>query len=195
MQLGPIVGEEQVAGDLDFNVIAYGPLKLNDQTFTRLGDQEPTQPPIPLNGEGRFVVSNGRLRSFNPINAILSLGGIIPVPARDSASFEFRLENGDLQLTDGTAYVDGVELRGNVRVENIFAGQDAGLRGQVVVLAQPLRELKLPFFAQAQEVFDAVQASAFAVELHGTIGEPRPVQKTLAEIGEVLGVLLGIGPK
>ena len=193
-QLGPIVGEDDVAGRLDLPVVIFGPLEPATQGFARLGEER-VESPVGFNGEGSVTITRARLARWNLLARILELASFIPTPQRDSLALDFRLDNGDLFVSGIEIEADGAKVLGNATVRSFFAGDDAPLTGQVVVLAQPLGGFDLPLLNELAQILDAVQANATAIKLQGTVGEPRPVYAPAEQVGEVLGAFLGTGKK
>ncbi len=193
-QLGPIVGEDDVAGRLDLPVVIFGPLNPASQGFARIGEER-VESPVGFNGEGSVTITRARLARWNLLARILELASFIPTPQRDSLALDFRLDNGDLFVSGIEIEADGAKVLGNATVRSFFAGDDAPLTGQVIVLAQPLGGFNLPLLNELAQILDAVQATATAIKLQGTVGEPRPVYAPAEQVGEVLGTFLGTGKK
>lgn len=195
-QLGPVIGKENLQGDLSLlNVVAYGSLEAPPEEFARPGEEPVVENPLPfaLNGGGTLRVRHGRLATIDLFQAILEAVNIIPIQTRDEVDADFRLEAGDFRVTGARALVNSVEIRGNLTIRKLFAGEEAPIEGQVIVLAQPLGQFNLPFFAEAQEILDAIQSNATALNIDGRLGRPRVLPTSFEVIGNTIGALLGTG--
>ena len=195
-QLGPVIGEEEVEGDLFVGVNAYGSLAPPPpQPSLRPGGRPEAievRPPVALNGEGSIQVVNGRIRQFDLFAAILERVNVLPVSARDRVDAEFALEQGGLRITGGEAFIGGVEIRGNLNVDNIFAGGESPIGGRVLVLFKPLDAFNLPGLDLLQELLDAAQQNVTGFRLTRTLGQPLPVPLPLSSFRETFGALLGV---
>ena len=178
-QIGPILLEkDDVSGDVDLRVAAYGPLGDDDGVAA-------------FSGDGRLTVDNGRLASFDLIQAILEATRFIPTQTRDELEANFRLEAGDLYATGARVFTSGVEVRGNFEVNDLIGGEVKPIDGTVIVLAKPLAAFNLPLFAEATEVLDAIQSQGTALDLGGTLDRPQAVPAALGDLGEAVGALIG----
>ena len=178
-QIGPILLEkDDVEGDVDLRVNAYGPIGVDDGVAA-------------FSGDGRITVDNGRLASFDLIQAILEATRFIPTQTRDELEANFRLEAGDLYATGARVFTSGVEVRGNFEVNDLIGGEVKPIDGTVIVLAKPLAAFNLPLFAEATEVLDAIQSQGTALDLGGTLDRPQAVPAALGDLGEAVGALIG----
>ncbi|HEV8293435.1 MAG TPA: hypothetical protein VGP94_15970, partial [Tepidisphaeraceae bacterium] len=93
-----------------------------------------------------------------------------------------RLEQGVLNLTNFYYNNRGVELRASGRALDIFRGGDTPIEGYAVGSARPLREMKLPFFAEADDILNALQKSVTTFHVTGTLAKPNLNSAGFSEI-------------
>ncbi len=187
--------ERDAEGEAAFTAELYGPLGSGDV---------PERTAIGVDGIGtdntfaRFTgratvdVVDARLATLDLFRVILEAGNILRLPARDELTATIQFEAGDVFVTELQALIDGVEIRGNLNLKQLLSTGPVPLSGNVVLLAQPLRAFNLPFFAEAQEILDAIQANATAIRLGGTLDQPVAVPVLISDLGNTLGVLLGV---
>jgi len=87
-------------------------------------------------------------------------------------SAQLRLEQGVLNLTNFYYRNRGVELRASGRALDIFRGGDSPIEGFAVGSARPLREIKIPFFKEADDVLNALQKSVTTFHVTGLLEKP-----------------------
>ena len=103
-----------------------------------------------------------------------------------------RLEQGVLYLTNLYYRNRGAEVRASGRASDIFRGGDSPITGYAVGSARPLREMKLPFFAEADDILNALQKSVTTFRVTGRLHAPILQPAGFSEIGSDLrGFILG----
>lgn len=189
------LAERDARGALDFGVELFGPIgSLSEEDAARMvgGDDASSSVIGRFNGGGFLRVRDGRLATLNFFRVILDATRFVKLSARDRLDARFRLESGDLFITSGVAFVDGIEIRGNLEIRQLFTNSTTQpISGAVIVLAKPLAAINLPFFAQAQEALDVLQANATALRLGGTLTNPTAVPALFSDFGSTLGALIG----
>src|SRR5207245_8904842 len=85
---------------------------------------------------------------------------------------QFRLEQGVLNLSNFYYLNRGVELHASGRALDIFRGGDSPIEGYAVGSARPLREMKFPFFAEADDILNALQKSVTTFHVTGLLAHP-----------------------
>src|SRR5213079_2749802 len=170
-------GAAPMAGALDGQLTLFGPLNLQL-----------------LTGETNVHLTRSDLANNAIVGGIydamhLHIGHDEPVGAGRA---QLRLEQGVLNLTNFYYNNRGVELRASGRASDIFRGGDSPISGYAVGSARPLRELKLPFFAEADDILNALQKSLTTFRVGGRLREPILQPAGFSEIGSDLrGFILG----
>jgi hypothetical protein len=85
-----------------------------------------------------------------------------------------RLEGERLEIPTVRYMNRGVDVWANAAVVNLFQGAKSPIEGTAAGSARPLKDLKLPFMADVDAVFKALQGGLATVSLEGTVGEPTP---------------------
>ncbi len=194
-QLGPLLERDKLEGVMSFNGNVFGPLSLAaGGRGAALGEESLTgslAAASAFNGNIDVKIREARLGTIDVFRVILEAAKLIQLPARDEVDLSARIDNGTAFISGLRAYVDGVEIRGNATIRDVFGAGPQPLSGTVIVLAKPLDAFGLPFLSGAQEILDAIQSQASALQLSGTVESPRAAPAVLGEFGETLGALLG----
>jgi hypothetical protein len=105
-------------------------------------------------------------------------------------SVQLRLENQNLDITRLYLSNRGVEVRGVGTIRNVFALPNSPLHAVLVGTSRPLRDLRLPLFAEMDSILTALQSSATTVEVSGTVRNPKTRAMTFDQIGQSLQLML-----
>ncbi len=149
-------GAEPMPGRLAGKVIAFGPLA-NPRLMSGQGDLRLTESNL-VNSDivgGMVAAMTGKARS-----------------SQGSGAASLRIEAGALHVLRAVYNSNGLEIRMTGQVADVFQGADSGIRGYAVGTARPLRDLKLPFMADADAIFSALQGSATTMRIDGTVRDP-----------------------
>ena len=88
--------------------------------------------------------------------------------------------------------IAAVYAYGDPRVDDIRKYPDCTLSGSVAGTFRPLENLKLPFFADADQIFSVLQSNFSAIALGGTARKPSYTPQSVADLGSALKrVLVG----
>jgi hypothetical protein len=103
-----------------------------------------------------------------------------------------RLENNTLHVTGFRMFNRGVDVRGVGDISELFSLPDSSVRATLVGSARPLKDLRLPFLADVDQILSVVQANVTTVRIEGTVRQPKVRTATFDEIGEEMRqILLG----
>jgi len=146
-----------------------------------------------LTAEADVRLTNSDLGNFGPVAAmynILHIGGDIQPNGRGHLSL--RMEAGNINVTSAVYFNRGAYINGFGTVSDVTEFPDSPLDLTLFGSLRPLRDINLPFFADADKLFSVVQAAGTTIHAGGTIHDPEPKQVAFQELGEtVRGVLLG----
>jgi len=171
-------GAAPMAGALDGQATLFGPLQ-NAQLLTGEADVHLTRSDLANNAIVGGIYDAMRLH----------IGHDEPTGVGRA---RFRLEQGVLNLTNFYYNNRGIELRASGRALDIFRGGDSPIEGYAVGSARPLREMKLPFFAEADDILNALQKSVTTFRVGGTLAHPLLFSAGFSEITHDLrGFILG----
>ena len=184
-QIGKLADQE-VAGDFAADGYLLGDL---NQGPTYPG--EVVSPLTALSGQVSAKVRNGNLRPVRVFSEILNKITFIPAPSRDTVDVTARLERGDVFLTEGKAIVAGAELRATGSIADAVTPGKERLDLSVVAFLRPLGSIRLPFFDTLDELLAALQSTASALNVTGTLDKPVVVPKSLSDVGGTLEALFG----
>lgn len=101
-----------------------------------------------------------------------------------------RLDNRNLEITSLYGRNRGLEVRGAGSIGDIFALPDCTLSGMLVGTTRPLKDIRLPFFANLDQMLTALQSNATTVQVSGTLREPKTRLTTFDQMGDNLRTLL-----
>ena len=187
-QLGSML-DQRLSGRVDLWAAAYG----NLSPRPRFGETREDLPWLPVNGEARMAVRRGELRRFNLFNRILEQTNLTGNAAQqDWLDTRVRLEHGDAYVENLVASVDGIEIRMAGTIDDVLNPRQAMIAASGVVLARPLSQIRLPFFAEADDILSAVQSTAGTdtYRASGLLLDPNVVPVAWEQMGETLRVLL-----
>jgi hypothetical protein len=171
-------GASPLVGALNGQLTIFGPLT-NAQLITGEADVRLTRSDLANN-----AIIGGIYDAMR-----LNIGRDDP---NGSGRARLRLEQGVLNLTNFYYRNRGVELRASGRALDIFRGGDSPIEGYAVGSARPLREMKLPFFAEADDILNALQKSVTTFRITGTLAKSNLQSAGFSEITHDLrGFILG----
>jgi len=82
------------------------------------------------------------------------------------------MEQGLLRISNLYYFNRGVEVRGVVNAESMWAVPDNTISGSVVGTVRPLKNIKLPLFAEADALLNQLQGGLTGVEFKGPLIDP-----------------------
>jgi hypothetical protein len=141
-----------------------------------------------LFGQGQLQLTQSDLKNTDVIAGLYDLMRIGEQEAGPTGvgSVDLLLENNTLRLQSFRYFNRGTDIRANVAVENVWNVPTSGLSGYAFGSLRPLKDLKIPFMARADQIFMALQKDAVAVKLSGTLKKPIEEKIAFGEIGEGL---------
>ena len=162
-----------------------------------------------LNGSGRLELSDADLKGVGVLKTIVAGAdekeqkrkeetgkdegyGADP-NAAGRGTVRFQLEGDTLRVNSLDLFVSGIQIQGAPVVSGLSDYPKSELSGIVVAAARPLKNVKLPFFADADQILGAFQQSAATFRLKGTLehlGVNSVEQASIAEAGDTLKELL-----
>jgi hypothetical protein len=164
--------ERETAGIVDGEITVFGPLNHKDQ----------------LNGEANLKFSRMGLLNLDVLSAMYaSLNPTAgPPPPEGRGVAYLRLEQGTLSLINGFYRNKGIYVRVQAQAQDVFQGAASSVSGFAVGTARPLNQIKLPFFAQVDDIFSALQHAATTFKISGNLGSPKLQGAGFNEVGEGL---------
>ncbi len=127
----------------------------------------------------------GNIRAFKFLYDLMNLGTDTRRPTGEG-SLSIRLEGQTLVLQEMIYFNRGTEIRATGEFHNIWDMDQAEVSATIVGIGRPFRDLELPFMADVDDIFAALQRNATTVRVSGTIREPEVRQATIDEIGQGL---------
>jgi hypothetical protein len=145
-----------------------------------------------LFGEGTIRVTESNLTNLHAVQATYDYMNVGKGNARNDGQgqADLRLDNNTLLLTSARYFNRGVQLRAQATLRDIWNIPDSPLDGTVIGFLRPLKDIKLPYFADADRIFSALQQSVTTVKLTGTAREYHVAQSSLSEAGDTMRKLL-----
>ena len=140
-----------------------------------------------IHASGQLRLEESELANSDIIGAVYSalrfkVGG---EPA-GTGEAHLRLEEGELTLSRLIYRNRGLEIRASGRLHDILLGPDSPMSADVVGSARPLRDIRLPFVADLDKVLSVLQGHVSAIQVDGTLRDPRPRSGALIDIGDEL---------
>lgn len=117
----------------------------------------------------------------------VKLGPKIPTGTGNTT---FRMENGNLDITSFYYFNRGVEARGTGRITDLWQLGNAEMSGFVIGSVRPLKDLKIPFAADLDQILTTFQRGATTVRVAGTIQKPKASIGLFSDITQGLRTLI-----
>jgi hypothetical protein len=149
---------------------------------------------LQLFGQASLQIHDSDLGNFGPFAALyntMHLGGNAG-KAIGEGTVEARFDNDSLIVSSLRYFNRGVDAYGLATIGSISKYPDCPLSGEVVGTLAPLRNIKLPFFADADKIFSVLQTNLTSIVLGGTLepGKQTYVPESAAAIGSAMRTFL-----
>jgi hypothetical protein len=145
-------------------------------------------------GDGVIHLSDSDLKGTQIVGGLynlmhLDLSGNEPT---GTGIIRMRLEADTLDITDFRYFNRGTEVRAQATVKDAWQMPQSPLEGSAFGSLRPLKNIKLPFFAEADKVFAAIQKESVSVQISGNVKDPKIQPVLFGQISSQLRtVLLG----
>lgn len=145
--------------------------------------------------DGNLRIEQSDLGKFGPISSLYDFMHL-NADVRSSTghgTIALHMEQGQLRISNLYYFNRGIEVRGVASVNNTWELPDNRISGSAVGTVRPLKDIKLPLFAEADAILSNLQGSLTGVEFAGTVKEPLSQyikQITLTQLGGELRSLL-----
>jgi hypothetical protein len=121
--------------------------------------------------------------TVNLLYSVLSVK-LGPLAPAGRGFVDARLEGERLEIPAVRYFDRGVDLWAEAAVVNVFRGADSPIVGTAAGSARPLKDLKLPFMADVDQILRALQGAVATAAIEGTLRDPTPRVIPFAEAGE-----------
>ncbi|HEY2586656.1 MAG TPA: hypothetical protein VGI81_12905 [Tepidisphaeraceae bacterium] len=138
------------------------------------------------------TIENSDLGNFGPIAFLynaMHLGGGPRTPT-GHGTVSATMEDGRLHVARLYYFNRGIEVRGVATVDQMWNLPDSPLQGTVIGTARPLKNIRLPLFAETDAILAALQNSLTTVGFGGTLRNPSGFY--LVSLRELAGDLRGL---
>jgi hypothetical protein len=146
--------------------------------------------------DGDLYIGDTDLGNFGPIAFLynlMHLGKNIRKPT-GYGTIALHMERGNLHISNLDYFNRGIEVTGVALISEIWKLEKAPIEGSAVGSLSPLKDIKLPVFAEVGALLTQSQRGLTAVIFKGTVAHPGSVylkQLGLSELGsELRGILL-----
>ncbi|HSZ59850.1 MAG TPA: hypothetical protein VK797_29680 [Tepidisphaeraceae bacterium] len=147
--------------------------------------------------DGALEIDHSDLGNFAPVAFLynlMHLGGNIRAQT-GNGTIALIMESGTLHVTNLSYFNRGIEVHGVINATRMWELPDNPIEGSIVGAARPLKNIKLPLFAETDTIFNQLQLQLSSVEFKGIVANPtRDYQRplNLSQAGaELRGLLLG----
>lgn len=137
-------------------------------------------------GDIRARITHSDLVNVDVINALYTIMSVQfgpPVPT-GRGFVQARLEGERLEIPAARYVNRGVDVWANLTVLDVFKGTDSPIQGTAAGSARPLKDLKLPFMADVDQLLKALQGGLATVEVTGSVRDPAPRVIPFAQSGD-----------
>jgi hypothetical protein len=136
-------------------------------------------------GNGNVSITESDLRNSDiiaPLYNAMNLGTNWDRPI-GYGSASLRIEQSTLHVDQARYFNRGTEVRADLSAAEIWGLPDNPISGYAVGSARPLKDIKLPFLADADEILSVLQTNVASVRIDGTVRHPRVELIPFSEIG------------
>ena len=156
----------------------------------------PIEDPKRIFGTGSLQIVDSDLVNVPFIKQLYNLlrVGIGSGKPNGTGSLDLQLDASRLDLTNIRYFNRGTEARAELRVKDIWAGTRSELEGSAIGTLRPLKDLKLPFLADVDDVLNALQSQlgVQSVLIEGTVADQKVRPVLFSELGSGFrGLLMG----
>ncbi len=138
-----------------------------------------------LTAEGQLQLTNSDLANLDVVAVLynaMNIGQDVQTPT-GSGQLQIRVQDGNLQFSNVKYFNRGTEIIAVIAVQKIWQMPDSPIHGTAVGTARPLKEIKLPFLADVDQILTALQGAVTTVGIKGTVRERKIEPLMLNEIG------------
>ena len=148
-----------------------------------------------INAQGTVRITESNLGNVDVFAALYNLMNIGAGGFREptgSGTAELRVEDGRMIVENLRYFNRGTEIRAVAQIDRVWLLPNSPITGTAVGTARPLRDVRLPFFADLDQVLSAVQRNLTTVAIDGTVRDPVPRPITFDDAGSDLrAIILG----
>jgi hypothetical protein len=149
---------------------------------------------LQLFGSASLQIHDSDLGNFGPFAVLydtMHLGGTVGKKVGEG-TLEARYDNDNLIISSLRYYNRGIDAYGLATIQNLSRAPKSALSGELVGTYQPLKNINLPFFADANKIFSVLQANLTSIVIGGTLehGHQTYVPESAAAIGSAMRTFL-----
>lgn len=109
-----------------------------------------------------------------------------PLQPTGSGIARLRLEDGLLQVPNLRYQTRGLDMRATGQVQDVFRAPGSSISGYAIGSARPLRDIRLPFMAELDDIIGAIQTNVTTFRIEGTIRDPKVLPAAFTDINDTL---------
>ena len=147
---------------------------------------------LQLFGRASLQIHQSDLGSFGPFAVLydtMHFGGTAGKRIGEG-TVEARYDNDSLIVSSLRYFNRGIDAYGLATIKDISRYPNSGLSGELVGTYSPLKNIKLPFFADADKIFSVLQSNLTSIVIGGTIAKPSYVPESASVIGSAMRTFL-----
>jgi hypothetical protein len=147
---------------------------------------------LQLFGEASLQIHQSDLGEFGPFAVLyntMHLGGNAGTPIGEG-TVEARYDNDSVIVSSLRYFNRGVDAYGLAEVDRVSQYPNCPLSGELVGTFSPLRNINLPFFADADKIFSVLQTNLTSIVIGGTFAKPSYLPESAAAIGSAMRTFL-----
>jgi hypothetical protein len=145
-----------------------------------------------LFGSASLAVHDSDLANFGPFAVLydtMHLGGTIGKKV-GVGTIDARYDNDNLIISSLRYFNRGIDAYGLARISELSQYPQCPISGELVGTYQPLKNINLPFFADADKIFSVLQSNLTSIVIGGTISQPSYLPESAAVIGTAMRTFL-----
>jgi hypothetical protein len=147
-----------------------------------------------ITADGRVELTQSELGNLDVVAALYNAMSIAPDPDNPEGrgDLTFHLEDGSILLNNIHYFNRGSEMRGIVKVDEIWKLPASPVSGTAVGTARPFRDIRLPFLStyDLDTILTVLQTDLTTVGVRGTVHQPEIVPLAFSDLGDAMRMFI-----
>jgi hypothetical protein len=171
-----ITNPRPMPGKLAGNFVLIGSLRVPERLF----------------GEGVVRITDSNLTNMRAVDKAYDYMNADKKAARATGvgNLSLRLDNNTLVMDKAIYFNQGIQLRAQATVQEVWRAPDSPVNGVVVGTLRPLKDVKLPMFSDADRIMNALQQYVTPLRITGTLENYEVAPSNLAAVGDTMQKLI-----
>jgi hypothetical protein len=143
-------------------------------------------------GQASLQIAESDLANFGPFAALYNIMHLSGSDGKKAGAgtLEARYDNDSLIVSSLRYFNRGADAYGLASIAHLSQYPDCPLSGELVGTVRLLKNIDLPFFADADKIFSVLQSNLTSIVIGGTLAKPSYVPESASAIGTAMRTFL-----